>query len=94
MDLINKSPQEKRRNKRKLVKGLFVGGSTEDGINRFSNAEGELIFTPIFVDDEKRRVLQRHKGLRSKAMSNCLVSNLLLPANNEKMDDTTCSELN
>lgn len=40
--------------------GLSVGGptrSTEEGNNCFLVAEGELIFSPIFEDEDKQRIL-------------------------------------
>lgn len=60
----------------------------------YLEAEGQLVFTPIFEDDDKKWVLETHKGLCSNIVANCLVSNILLPVDVEKMDGMTCLELN
>lgn len=55
VDLIDKSPREKRKGQRLLIKGLAAGGqtrSTEEGNNRFPTANGEIVFNPVFEDDE------------------------------------------
>lgn len=95
VDLIDKSAREKRKDKQRLVKGLSTGGqtgSTKVGNNQFIAAEGEIVFTP--EDNDKRRVLQTHMGLHSKTVLKCLISNILLPTDVEKMEGMTCCKLN
>lgn len=49
--LTDKSPQEKRKRQRRLVKGLSAGGptrSTKEGNNLFPVTDREIIFTPVF----------------------------------------------
>lgn len=97
VDLTYKSSREKRQSRCRLVKGLSADrptGSIEEGNNQFPVADGELVFTHVFEDDDKQRILHMHKGLQFKVVLNYLVSNIILPADVDKMDDMTCSELN
>lgn len=93
VDLNDKSPQSKKKG---LAKGLSASGLTrsyEKGSNQFFDAKGEVAFTPTFEDEDKQHVLVMH-CLRSKSVSNSLVSNVLYPVDLEKMDGMTFSELN
>lgn len=68
INLTKKSPDQWRKSKGRLVKGLSTGestGTTEEENNHFLDAKGELVLTPIFEYDENRRVLQTYKGLYS-----------------------------
>lgn len=59
------------------MKGLTTGGKTgsaEKGNNWLPDAEGEIVFTPVFKDDDNRRVLDMHKGLCSNIIVNYLVT--------------------
>lgn len=56
VDLTDKSPWEKRKDKRRLVRGISTGsptGSTEEGNNQFPIDKGEIVFTQIFEDHDK-----------------------------------------
>lgn len=97
VDLTNKSPQEKRKEKHKFLRDLSANGpagATKQGNNMFPPTDGEIMFTPMFVDDDNKRILETHRGLRSKVVSNCLASNILLPSNRERIDKMTTSKLN
>lgn len=77
--------------------GLSVGGETGltgEGNDHFLVVKGKLVFTPIFKDNVKIRVLQTYKGVCSNIVVKYLVSNILLSTNVEKMGGMTCSELN
>lgn len=69
-------------------------GTIEEGSSRFPDAKGEIVFTHIFEDDDKRHVLEMYYGLCSNNVENFPVSNIILPTNEEKMNVMTCSELN
>lgn len=78
------------------MKGLVVGakrGTTEEGNNWFPEAEGELVFTLVFEEDNKKRVPEMHRGLRSNTVANYLVSSIVMLTDEEKMNAMTCSEL-
>lgn len=78
-------------------KGLVVGGktrTTEEGNHSFPEVEGEPVLTLVFKDDDKKLVLETHKGLHSNTVTNYLVSNILLLVDVERKDDMTCLKLN
>lgn len=79
VDLTDKSPREKKKEKHRLVDGPTE--STKEGYNQFPAVEVVIIFRSVIEDGDKRRVLYTYRGLHSKIVLNCLVSNILLPAN-------------
>lgn len=53
-----------------------------------------MIFTPIFEDADKMCVLEMHKGLQHSLVATCLVDNIILRTDEEKLNTMTCSKLN
>lgn len=64
--------------------------TTEEVNNQFLEAKGEIVFSSVFKDDDKKRVLETYYGLCSNIVANCLVSNIVLPADEEKLNSITC----
>lgn len=64
------------------------------GNNRFLAGKREVDFTPIFKDDDKIGILVMHRGFHSDTAGKCLVSNIILLTDEEKVNAMSCSELN
>lgn len=80
-----------------LGKNISAGGKsslTYEGNSRFLDTEGEIIFTSVFQDDDMMRVLETHHDFWSYAVVNCLVNNIILLGDEEKLDKMICLELN
>lgn len=65
--------------------------STKRGSNKFSLTEGEVIFIPVFEDVDKMLVLVIHKGFHHSSVSTCLVGNITLPGDEDKLNKMTIS---
>lgn len=94
--LTKTSPGHSSQSRHLLDKNISASGktSTEEGNKRFPTLEGELIFNPLFHDGDKMHVLKTHRDFRSNTLANCLVSNIILPIDDEKLRMIICSELN
>lgn len=60
-------------------------GSIEEESNKFSPTKGKIVFTLMFEDVNKKRVLVTHKRFRHNIVSTYLVSNVTLPQNHIRM---------
>lgn len=56
--------------------------------------EGEVVFTPVFQDDYKMTILETHRVLCSSLVANYLVSKIVRPADETKLNGMTCLEPN
>lgn len=80
-----------------MSKDAFVGGKTsitKGGNNRFPTAEREVVFFALFKDDDKMWVLEIYMCFFSYLVASCLVSNIILLIDEEKMNAMTYSKLN
>lgn len=62
--------------------------------NKFLTAEGEVVFTLVFEEDGKIRVLEMHRGFCHSSLAICLVGNSILLQYQEKKNKMTTSEFN
>lgn len=89
VDLTDKSPVAKKKKKNPIFKGILAGGSirsTDEETNEYPDTEGKVVFTLMFKDSTGRQILDTHQGLWFMIVSNCLVSNMFLPANLHNVD--------
>lgn len=60
----------------------------------FCTAKGEVAFTLVFQDDNKIHIREMYRGFLSNTMDNLLVTNIILPSDEEKVNGMACSKLN
>lgn len=78
IDLTKKSPGRSGRSHHVPRKNVSTGGKTSLTRER-NNILGEIIFTPLFQDKDKIRVLEIHHGFQFNVVVNCLVDYIVLP---------------